>query len=147
GPGDGELFQIASAVDGLVEHILCADAPFERLAGCRDVALTEHVDTLQLERLHFERRGNPLHLHLVSEGNLWRTEPAKSAIGRSIGGNGACGDSNVVAGVGPECVDGATRENDRRQGDVGAPIHHYIDFTCSEASLSGDAGAMPDDAG
>src|SRR6185369_7200593 len=107
------LFRVARAFDGGVEHVARADAPLQPLAGSRYVALTQHIDAAQFERVNIKRRSDLFHLHLVSESDLRRAETAKRAVGRRVRRDGARRDADVVATVRAERVNRAARQHYR----------------------------------
>src|SRR5262249_33007910 len=122
---------VLGPLDDSVQHVTRADAPFELLTCCRDVALAEHIDPPDFHRIQAERGGDLFHLHLVRKGDLRRPKPPKSPVRRSVGGDCSCGYTNVVASIRTRRMDGPSGEHDRSQRNISAAVEDNIDLACN----------------
>ena len=76
----------------------------------------------QLDRVHAQCLGQPVHLRLVAEACLHRPEPAHRPAGRVVGVHHLPVELHVVALVRPDGEAGGVAHDRRRAGGVGAAV-------------------------
>src|SRR5215813_2089159 len=99
------------------------------LPGRGDITLLQHVPAPDFQRRDSKLSSNSLHLHFVSERNLWRAEPPECAVWRSVCSYCASADSHVVAAIRSERVNRSARQHNRSQCHVRTTIEQDINFT------------------
>ena len=135
------------AAHRLLEDQMGAAVVAERLARGSGVAGPQCVLPPELHRVHPQRLGDALHLHLHRELRLRRAEAAEGAVGRRVREDRAPVDRDVVAAVRTGRVDAAARQHHRTQRDIGTAIEEHVDLHRHQATVARDARPVPHDRG
>ena len=107
------LLPVAGQLERALQDREAVGAIADRLAGGGRLAVSEQIDTPQLDGIDAERPGDHVHMPLARELRLGRPEPAERAERHCVREHGAAGDAHVIAGVRPRGVDDRARQDDR----------------------------------
>ena len=107
------LLPVAGQLERALQDREAVGAIADRLAGGGRLAVSEQIDTPQLDGIDAERPGDHVHMPLARELRLGRPEPAERAERHRVREHGAAGDAHVIAGVRPRGVDDRARQDDR----------------------------------
>ena len=100
------------------------DGAIDGLAGDHLVSGFEGVPDPELDRVHPERRGEPVHLRLVRVAVLDRAEPAHRPARRVVGVDDQAVDRRVRAAIRPDREAGRVRDHGGRARGVRAAVEH-----------------------
>ena len=115
----------------LLEQLAHGRGPVDDLPGGQAHAGLQGVAQAQVHRIDLQGRGEPVHLRLVREGDLHRSEAAHRPAGR-------------VVGVGDDRVDVRVRHVVGAAGEGGRVGHHGRAARRVGAAVQHDAGAHVD---
>ena len=128
-----------------LEDLLAGDAVAQDLAGRGRVAEPVDVAAPDVERRDAELLGDPVEVGLGRELGLRRPEAAERAVGRRVRARRPGPDADVRAAVRAAGVEGAARQDDRRERAVRAAVHDDLDVLGDERAVAGHAGPVADD--
>ena len=107
------LLPVAGQLERALQDREAVGAIADRLAGGGRLAVSEQIDTPQLDGIDAERPGDHVHMPLGRELRLGRPEPAERAERHGVREHGAAGDAHVIARVRSRRVDDGARQDDR----------------------------------
>ncbi len=128
----------------LLDHPGGRQRALDHLAGGRHrVAGGEGVAQPQLERVHPQRLGEPVHLRLMPEARLHRAEAPHGAARRVVRPGDVRLDEHVAAPVGPDGeVRGVGHHRGARRG-VGAAVEHHAGTDSDQVPVGCRLVAVP----
>ena len=138
----GALGVVVGLVERAGEEVLHVDGVGDDLAGGGAVAGGEEVAAAEFFGGDADGFGDFVHVALGAEDGLRCAEAAEGSVGREVGGHGFGADSQRGPVVGAGGVDGAAREDDGGEGDVGSAVEGEVDFAAEDAAVFADGGAV-----
>jgi hypothetical protein len=124
-----------------VEYLGDGGGADDDLAGDQPVAGGEHVAATQLDRVHPEGVGQPVHLGLVGEAGLHGPEAAHGPTRRVVGAHDGAVDVGAGHAVGAGGEAGGVGDDGTARGGVGASVEYEAGLDPHEAAVA--VGVVP----
>ena len=103
--------------------------------GRHGVAGAEGIQLAQIERVHSEGRGEPVHLCFVGKADLYRSKSPHRPTRRVVGAGSHPVDRDRVAPIWPDCEIAGVGQNGGCGRGVGPAIDHHPRFDPDQTSV------------
>ena len=127
-----------------VQHGTAVRSVVDHLPGGCGLAVPNQVRPAQLNRVHSELVGHPVHVAFQGKQGLGSTEAPECAERNGVGQHRPAVDANVIAGVRPAGVDDRPAQHDRGEGHISPAVQEHGNVLGQEPTVTGDTGPNVD---